>query len=365
MSSANDAISLEAVFGKALLLQQEAARMGHKLSLSEDGRFMTLPLPWKASEVSLDECSTDEARALVDNVKHADCVLQVGDGCYHAHTQLLQKRSKFFQELFDTDIDKNNPVFVLDKMPSTEKHGFAVFLDYLYTGEIPNSTLLDQYGIALAKNAHYADCEELYSACIRHLVGAWREVEKMNTSQFAIDMTTLVMEDVLSKTNPDAVEDKLLFMAATYSAVNDTDTWTECVLQQITTADFAAHLTFGLLVKLHADMRAGKASAHLVKVLNLIPNALTLEASQRQVQAVQQEVVNAQQMSQCSRCCRYVTRYQAEHDPAGCVIYRHTVPKTKNYRNREVYSCCSSTSDVGCPQRQQTHTVYSGYRSYK
>jgi BTB/POZ domain len=100
----------------------------------------------------------------VDNVKHADCVLQVGDTCYHAHTQLLKKKSKFFQELLDADIDNNNPLFVLNKKPSTEKHGFAVFLDFLYTGEIPNSTLLDQYGIALAKNSHYADCEELYSA---------------------------------------------------------------------------------------------------------------------------------------------------------------------------------------------------------
>jgi BTB/POZ domain len=88
---------------------------------------MTLPLPWVASEVSLDECSTDEARALVDNVKHADCVLQVGDACYHAHTQLLKKRSKFFQELFDTDIDNNNPVIVLGKMLTLKSMALGLF----------------------------------------------------------------------------------------------------------------------------------------------------------------------------------------------------------------------------------------------
>jgi hypothetical protein len=187
----------------------------------------------------------------------------------------------------------------------------------------------------------------------------------MNTSQFATDMTTLVMEDVLSKMKPDAVEDRLLFMAATYSAMNDTDTWTQCVLQQVISSTFGAQLTHGLLMKLYADMRAKQASENLLKVLNLIPNAVTIEASQRQVQAVQQEVFNAQQMAQCSRCLRYVTRYQAEHGPAGCVVNRHTVPKTKNFRNQEVYSCCNSTSDVGCPQRQPKHTVYEyGYRSY-
>jgi BTB/POZ domain len=358
MSSANDAISLEAVLGKALLLQQEAARMGHKLSLSEGGRFVTLPLPWTASAVSLDECSTDEARALVDNVKHADCVLQVGDTCYHAHTQLLKKRSKSFQELFDTDVDKNNPVFVLDKMPSTEKHGFAVFLDYLYTGEIPRHTLLEQYNIALAKNAHYADCEELYSACINHLVSAWRGVEKMNNSHFATDMTTLVMEDALSKMRPGAVEDKLLFMAATYSSEKDTDIWTQCVLQQVTSADFTAQLKCDMLVKLHADIRAHRANGNLTKVLDLIPNASTVAAAQRALRT-------AQEMVQCSRCSRYVTRHQVDHDPEGCVVNRHKVPKTKTLYNEEIYTCCNRRSDVGCPQREPRHSVYDqGYRSY-
>jgi BTB/POZ domain len=197
--SANDINSLEAVLGKALVLQQEAARMGHKLSVSAGGRFMTLPLPWAASDVSLDECTADEARALVDNVKHADCVLQIGDACYHAHTQLLKKRSKFFQGLLDTDIDNNNPVFELDKMPNTEKYGFRAFLDYLYTGEIPSQVLLSQYSIAIALNAHYADCEELYEACVNYIASKWRDVKSANPNNFATDVTVLLMEDVVKQ----------------------------------------------------------------------------------------------------------------------------------------------------------------------
>jgi hypothetical protein len=73
------------------------------------------------------------------------------------------------------------------------------FLEYLYNGEIPNSTLLAQYGIVLTKNAHYADCEQLYDECVQYIAGNWREVERMNAKSFATDMTTLLMEDVLGK----------------------------------------------------------------------------------------------------------------------------------------------------------------------
>jgi hypothetical protein len=84
-------------------------------------------------------------------------------------------------------------------MPSTQKYAFRAFLDFLYTGEIPNSTLLAQYGIDLAKNAHYADCEELYDECVQYIADNWREVERMNAKCFAKDMTTLLMEDVLTE----------------------------------------------------------------------------------------------------------------------------------------------------------------------
>jgi BTB/POZ domain len=170
-SAANDTDSLEEAFSKVLILQQQIVRMGHRLSLTEDGRFITLPSPG-ATALNLDECSADEARALVDNVKHADCVLQVGESCYHAHTQLPVIYSKLMQNMLDTNIDLSTPV-VIDEMPSTEKYAFRVFLEYLYTGDIPNATLMNQYGVALAKNAHYADCEELYSACIDHFVNNW------------------------------------------------------------------------------------------------------------------------------------------------------------------------------------------------
>eukprot|EP00953_Heterococcus_sp_UTEX-ZZ885_P008423 5052-Heterococcus_DN1.PRE.2 len=273
--SANDVNSLEAVLSKALLLQQEAARMGQKLSISKRGRFVTLPFPWIATAVSLDKCSADEARALVDNVKHADCVLQVGDTCYHAHTQLLKKKSNFFQELFDTDIDTSNPVFELDKMPNTEKYGFRAFLDYLYTGEIPSQVLLSQYSIAIALNAHYADCEELYQACVNYIASKWRDVKNANPNNFATDVTVLLMEDVVKQMpiGPlDALENRVHFMAATWSTARDPESWKQSVTAQLVSAPFASRLTHGLLLKLYDATRRDTAVKNVMEVLKLIPS---------------------------------------------------------------------------------------------
>jgi hypothetical protein len=237
-----------------------------------------------------------------------------------------------------------------------------VFLEYLYTGDIPNATLMNQYGVALAKNAHYADCEELYSACIDHLVHSWRDAETVNASRFAADMTTLVMEDVLSKMKPDAVEDKILFMAAAYSTVNNDD-WTQCVLQHVSNTMITTDLT-ALLVKLH-DISANRSNEGLANVLDLIPSAYTVAASQSVVQKLQKKLASATMMALCSRCKRYVTRYQAEHDPGGCVIKQHTGQKLRDSNDRYVYSCCLKPSEIGCAQRLDKHEVYAGsYRSY-
>jgi hypothetical protein len=188
-------------------------------------------------------------------------------------------------------------------------------------------------------------------------------------------MTTLVMEDVLSKMEHDALEDKLLFMAAAYSASNSDD-WTKCALQQVSDAEIMKDLNHNLLVKLHDDISANRASENLVKVLNLIPSAYSVAAFQAavrklqnehafEVQTCKTELITAQQMTQCYACKRYVTRYQVDHDPGQCVIYKHTSSKMTNAQGQSVYGCCNSTSDVGCMQRQQKHLV-SGYaRDYR
>jgi BTB/POZ domain len=332
-------------------------KLGNQVALSESGQLTMLPSATTDKPVPLHELSMDEARALVDNASQADCVLQVGDTCYYAHTQLLEKRSKLMQNVLDTNIDPGKPV-VFDKMPSTDKYAFRAFLDFLYTGEIPNSTLLAQYGINLAKNAHYADSEELYNACVQYIADNWHEVESMNEKTFAKSMTALLMEDVLSKMRPDALKDRLLFMAAAYNPNIDVSAWRQCVLEQVTSAHFAEHLTHKLLIELYDSVNKNKNNKKsLAKVLGKIPRTTMLAASQKEIEA---QIAFEREVDICGSCWRCVTRWQVEHDQDGCASYKHPGVIRNNH-----YTCCGQIyidglSKLGCKCLYKDHHTVSG-----
>jgi precorrin-6B methylase 1 len=82
------------ILGQISALRLEAARAGYQVALSGSGQFAMVPALGNSKPVLQDELSVDESRVLVDNAAQAGCVLQVGDTCYHAHTQLLVKHSK-------------------------------------------------------------------------------------------------------------------------------------------------------------------------------------------------------------------------------------------------------------------------------
>jgi hypothetical protein len=107
-------------------LRLEAAQAGYQVAVSESGHLTMLPSATVDKPVLLHELTIDEARAVVDSASQADCVLQVGDTCYYAHTQLLEKRSKLMQNTLDANIAVSRQV-VFDQMPSTEKYAFRVF----------------------------------------------------------------------------------------------------------------------------------------------------------------------------------------------------------------------------------------------
>jgi hypothetical protein len=150
MTSESDELKAKAALcAKAMLLLQEAARAGHKLAISEDGHCSILAVSEagkrKADMVlaDLDNCEPKRARTLVDNPEFADRVLHVNGSFYHAHSQLLIK--------------------------------------------LPNATLMAQYSVHLAKNAHFLNADELYGACVSYLGNNWREVQKLNCDTFATE----------------------------------------------------------------------------------------------------------------------------------------------------------------------------------
>lgn len=161
MASQSDELCAKAALcAKAMLLQQEAARAGHKLAMSEDGHCSILPdsgASKRKADVSLDNCEPKRARTLVDNPEFADRVLHVNGSFYHAHSQLLIKRSSFFEALLGPDCNAD-AVIKLD-LPSTDKYALRVLLEYLYTGELPNTALMAQYSVHLAKDTHFLNAE--------------------------------------------------------------------------------------------------------------------------------------------------------------------------------------------------------------
>jgi hypothetical protein len=74
------------ILGKMSALRLEAAQAGYQVALSESGQLSMLLSATTDKPLPLHKLSIDEARALVDSASQADCVLQVGDTCYYAHT---------------------------------------------------------------------------------------------------------------------------------------------------------------------------------------------------------------------------------------------------------------------------------------
>jgi BTB/POZ domain len=318
------------LFAKAMLLQQETAAGKRKADVMLN---------------DLDACEPKRARTLVDNAELADRVLHVNGSFYHAHSQLLAKRCSFFETLLGPECIAD-AVIKLD-LPSTDKYAFKALLEYLYTGQIPSCTLMAQYSVHLAKDAHFLSIDELYDACVTYLALNWREVQKLNPDTFDTDMTLLLMQDVL-KVSP-SPRDKVLLMAVTYST--DSDEWLQLVKKQVTSADVAAELTHSALVELHNAVNKEEVTSDVMKVLDLMPSAVTIAASQRAVQAYTTH-------KQCTRCDQYVTQQQATYDRDYCIAYRHTGALEVS-SGFEYYTCCRSTSkEGGCfKERLTKHTL--------
>ena len=190
---------------------------------------------------------------------------------------------------------------------------------------------------------------ELYDACVNYLAKNWLEVQKLNPDTFDTDMTMLLMQDML-KAAP-ALRDKILLMAAAYKLQAETEEWEQVVKQQVTSADFAAQLTHSLLVELYDEVNAQLITRDVIKVLDLIPNAVTVAASQRAVQAQTTH-------KKCTRCGQFVTQQHAAYDKDCCITYKHAGP-LKVSSGFEYYSCCRSTSKGGgCVKDPRTsHTL--------
>jgi BTB/POZ domain len=318
------------LFAKAMLLQQQTAAGKRKADVMLN---------------HLDDCEPKRARTLVDNPELADRVLHVNGSFYHAHSQLLIKRCSFFETLLGPECTAD-AVIKLD-LPSTDKYAFKVLLEYLYTGELPNSTLMAQYSVHLAKNAHFLNIDKLYDACVKYLAKSWHAVQKLNPDTFGVDVSMVLMRDVLKVMR--APRDKVLLMTATYSA--ESEEWAEAAKQEVTSAEFAAQLTHDLMVNLHDEVNAQLVCSDVIKVLDLIPNAVAVAASQRTVQTHTTR-------KKCTRCGRHVTQQQAACDTDGCIVYKHTGTWQKSRLGHECYSCCKSTRQQGCVKESRlSHTL--------
>jgi BTB/POZ domain len=165
--------------------------------------------------VQLEGCNIEQARALVDNPDSADCILYVGESFYHAHSQLLSTRSQFFMNLFETEFKDRDDMVIGLKLPDVNKYAFTVFLEHLYTGVIPDVTLLARHAIALALNAHFVGADDLYKACISFLVNSWRDAQKANPGALS-DAPTSLVDDVLNNMSASDLTYKVSLMAATW-----------------------------------------------------------------------------------------------------------------------------------------------------
>jgi hypothetical protein len=183
-------------------------------------------------------------------------------------------------------------------------------------------------------------------------------------------MTMLLMQDVLKGMHTSTLKERLLFMAASYSA--DSEEWSQVVKQQVTSDQFAQELTHSLLLELHSAVAAKQVTGDVIKVLDLISHAVTVAAAQHEVQTLQRKLQAELTKQQYVRCGRHVTQQQASYDRDGCAAYKHTgTLKQTSVRSKTPhatgsckdstvlsYTCCHSTVEQGCTKdRRMSHIV--------
>jgi BTB/POZ domain len=279
--------SIETIISQAKQLQQDAANIGYKFVMSERECVVVKA---DLEKLQLDDCTTDQVRALVDSPDRADCILHVGESFYHAHSQLLTKRSQFFKNLFETEFTDRDDLVIDLSMPDVNKYAFIVFLEHLYTGVIPDNTLLARHTIALALNAHFVGADDLYKACISFMVNSWRDVEKI-TPAALVEAPTRLIDDVLNNMNPSDLTDKVSLMAATWSSKRDTELWAQFVRAQVQQPDFVTHLSHTLLQQWHQDADSADIIINNVsKILELVPESLCYSVMQNAVENLTEEM---------------------------------------------------------------------------
>eukprot|EP00953_Heterococcus_sp_UTEX-ZZ885_P000388 739-Heterococcus_DN1.PRE.4 len=175
-------------------------------------------------------------------------------------------------------------------MPDVNKYAFSVFLEHLYTGVIPDDTLLARHAIALALNAQFVGADDLYKACINILVNSWRDVQKANPGALS-DVPTSLVDDVLNNMSASDLTDKVYLMAATWSSNRNAELWAQFVRAQVQQPDFVTYLSHTLLQQWHTEADATDSSiSNISKVLELVPESLCYSVMQKAVNDLTEEV---------------------------------------------------------------------------
>jgi BTB/POZ domain len=246
----------------------------------------------------------------------------VVESSFHAHKDLLVKRSTLLSNVFENDLDQTDRVVPLH-MADTDAYAFRLMLEYLYTGDIPDNTLMAQYAIPLAQNAHYLDTDELYKACIDYLRENWRKVQQLDAEAFKKDTALPHVEETLNLMQPDAIEDKLFFLAAVWHAECDEQAWRHIVEPQISTPDFIRGLSHKQLLRLQDSSQVPDNdpdnSVGMSRLLGLIPAKVLTAAVERDAAADKTKKLI------CTRCRMPMTPWLVNNDPAGCTSVNPTV----------------------------------------
>jgi hypothetical protein len=149
------------------------------------------------------------------------------------------------------------------------------------------------------------------------------------------------MEDVLKKMpngTYDVLENRVHFMAATWSTERDSESWKQSVTMQITSVSFARHLTHAVLLILYDAARLDTASRGIAEVLKFVPSKLATAAAERQAAADNRGRLT------CYRCRNHVTEWLLNNDPVGCVIRIQT--GVQQYYN----SATGNQNNEGCTE---------------
>eukprot|EP00953_Heterococcus_sp_UTEX-ZZ885_P008422 5052-Heterococcus_DN1.PRE.1 len=247
----------------------------------------------------LQQMTKKEPRALADSPKYADRVLKVGESYFHALKDLVVKRSTLLSNVFENDLDQTDKVVPLH-MPDTDAYAFRLMLESLYTGDIPDDTRMAQYAIPLAQNPHYLDTDELYKACIAYLRANWRKVQQLDVEAFKKDSALPLVEETLKLMRPDAIEDKLFFLAAVWHAECDEQAWRHIVEPQISTPQFSRGLSHKQLLRLQDCSQ--------------VPD----NSPDNNVAVERDAAADKTKKLICTRCRMPMTLWLVDNDPAGC-----------------------------------------------